>query len=834
MLHLKVREKGAAIKIKRICSLLVLMIMAQLFTATAVADVPNDVRDVYGSSFYNVSIREAGSSSWQDVFVYRNENPRQNFRDTSLANHWASFDFDFSKAIEVRVMTVGDSIDNGFSVVPKSDKVSANRIDSATIQFSLEHEGQYWVKIPNLDKEPLFIFANPKEVNALKPGGENVIEVKPGADYQNVFSKVKGMPESSEPVLYFTPGMHYVGDVNDALKKHNLTLYLPEHSVLVASFEDYGLNNFAIRGRGTLTGGHPNINWPSSHDGFPKPSNIDSPGGEHRDLTNFKASGKDKNMLLDGIVMISTRGFLVRNFTRDAIYNNLKLFGWYPNTDGFSVYRNAACTNNFVKVNDDAYKLATDGVVDNNVIWHQYNAHVFVSRIWSGGETDNIRVSNTDIIRKEVGYGGAIFAYRGFRDGNYHGYTFENIHIDSDVDRLIHFAPTREYFNEKNFSVKTPEPGTGGSDLYDFVFKNITWEGKETGGNSGFFAGYTGRMYDITFDNVVLNGKTATSLRDFNKRNGFTGFYGMGDIKRIKFIANGVESSHDDPAVEFNAAELQTDLGPIPIWGNDVKLPGGSVASVPGKFEAEAYNAKSGSIRENGCNDNSGACLGYVKNNDSVDYRILVSNAGDYTLSFRAASVSGGAIKVFIDGTLATTTNIVNTGGWDQFKNTLSETINLTEGEHVLRLEANGSAKYLWDLDSFSLAPSQYEAENFSIKEGSIRKNKCNGSSAQCVAYVRNSNWVEYQIFVPHNGDYHFDFRTAAADGNGGSINVSIDGNQSTVTDIPTTGGWANFENIKSDSVTLTEGEHTLRLQATNAKSRYLWDLDYFRVNASQ
>ncbi|MES2734603.1 MAG: PA14 domain-containing protein [Bacteroidota bacterium] len=68
-----------------------------------------------------------------------------------------------------------------------------------------------------------------------------------------------------------------------------------------------------------------------------------------------------------------------------------------------------------------------------------------------------------------------------------------------------------------------------------------------------------------------------------------------------------------------------------------------------------------------------------------VEYTIQVSTSGAYRLDSRVASALGGKIHVEIDGTNVTGAWAVpQTGGWQKWID-LSQTINLTGGQHVLR-----------------------------------------------------------------------------------------------------------------------------------------------------
>ena len=111
------------------------------------------------------------------------------------------------------------------------------------------------------------------------------------------------------------------------------------------------------------------------------------------------------------------------------------------------------------------------------------------------------------------------------------------------------------------------------------------------------------------------------------------------------------------------------------------------VVAIPATIEAEAYNKMSGILLEQ-TSDNSGfANVGYLDGNDWLEYKIEVDEAGNYPIRFRVASTKNTGLQVFVDEELALTQSISNTNGWQSWQ-TFENTIDLTSGEHTIRLVA--------------------------------------------------------------------------------------------------------------------------------------------------
>ncbi|MFP9097466.1 discoidin domain-containing protein [Flavobacterium sp. RHBU_24] len=109
---------------------------------------------------------------------------------------------------------------------------------------------------------------------------------------------------------------------------------------------------------------------------------------------------------------------------------------------------------------------------------------------------------------------------------------------------------------------------------------------------------------------------------------------------------------------------------------------------IPALIQAEDFAAMSGVQTEATTDEGGGESVGYTDAGDYMDYNINVPANGTYTIALRVASaIDTGEIQLMIDGEALTIDNInvPNTGGWQVWQ-TISTSLALTEGNHVLRL----------------------------------------------------------------------------------------------------------------------------------------------------
>ena len=112
------------------------------------------------------------------------------------------------------------------------------------------------------------------------------------------------------------------------------------------------------------------------------------------------------------------------------------------------------------------------------------------------------------------------------------------------------------------------------------------------------------------------------------------------------------------------------------------------VHQIPGKIEAEDYFDMSGIQTEETSDVGGGINVGWIDDNDWLDYKVNLKHSGTYFMRFRVASEnSGGTINILIDGTELFSRSFPSTGGWQNWT-TISSFTDLESGEFTIRLVA--------------------------------------------------------------------------------------------------------------------------------------------------
>ena len=113
-----------------------------------------------------------------------------------------------------------------------------------------------------------------------------------------------------------------------------------------------------------------------------------------------------------------------------------------------------------------------------------------------------------------------------------------------------------------------------------------------------------------------------------------------------------------------------------------------SVMLVPGLIQAENWTMMSGFELEMTTDDGDGSNLAFADAGDWIEYQINITQAGNYRVDYRLASLTGSSgFTLLLDGTVIDTVTVPATGGWQTWM-TQSQTIDLPAGRYVLRIDA--------------------------------------------------------------------------------------------------------------------------------------------------
>lgn len=172
----------------------------------------------------------------------------------------------------------------------------------------------------------------------------------------------------------------------------------------------------------------------------------------------------------------------------------------------------------------------------------------------------------------------------------------------------------------------------------------------------------------------------------------------------------------------------------------------GVVAELPGKIEAENYDVpgsgkgnnsyydndsenKGGAYREDGVDIESiddGFAVGYTNAGEWMEYTVNVKTAGEYFLSFRAASGStSSSIQLFVDDEAVTDTiKVPQTAenDWSVYKEMDGGKVKLSAGKHILKIAITGSYVNL-DWINFGTEPEDPQFANIRFDGAPSMKN---------------------------------------------------------------------------------------------------------------
>jgi hypothetical protein len=110
---------------------------------------------------------------------------------------------------------------------------------------------------------------------------------------------------------------------------------------------------------------------------------------------------------------------------------------------------------------------------------------------------------------------------------------------------------------------------------------------------------------------------------------------------------------------------------------------------IPGTIQSESYATMSGIQLEATTDTGGGQNVGWIDANDWMDYTVNVATGGQYTVSYRVASLNGGgSVQVRSGSTTLATTSVPSTGAWQTWTTITSTSFTLAAGTQTLRIFA--------------------------------------------------------------------------------------------------------------------------------------------------
>lgn len=198
----------------------------------------------------------------------------------------------------------------------------------------------------------------------------------------------------------------------------------------------------------------------------------------------------------------------------------------------------------------------------------------------------------------------------------------------------------------------------------------------------------------------------------------------------VTFSANGSNAAKNTTAtftrtgtyifqVKITDAAGLSIIGLETVTVNEPSGPfGGTPAAVPGRIQAENFDNggegiawhdtdaanQGGQYRQTSvdisatADTGGGFTVGWIKAGEWLNYTINVASNGTYTLAARVANPSaGGTLHMEVDGVNVTgSLSIPNTGGWDTWQTITKSGVQLTAGQHALRVAFDTNSSNGW------------------------------------------------------------------------------------------------------------------------------------------
>ncbi len=280
------------------------------------------------------------------------------------------------------------------------------------------------------------------------------------------------------------------------------------------------------------------------------------------------------------------------------------------------------------------------------------------------------------------------------------------------------------------------------------------------------------------------------------------------------------------------------------------------VKTLPARIEAEDYINKSyvqGHILREDCSE-GGLDVGFIHENEWMDYTVNVPATADYRFSCRVAGPAPvGNIQLRSGSTVLGTVAPVATGDYQAWTTTAQTTVRLNAGQQTLRIFFNGSG---FNINWFELTasgqlptatptpvgatatptpvgptatptappagkviPGKIEAESYDAMSG-IQTETCS-EGTQNIGWIDANDWMDYNVNVQTTGSYSASFRVSSPYANT-QLQLRRGTTVLATVTVPNTGGWQAWATA-SANVNLTAGSQTLRVHAATNGWNFNW-----------
>lgn len=248
---------------------------------------------------------------------------------------------------------------------------------------------------------------------------------------------------------------------------------------------------------------------------------------------------------------------------------------------------------------------------------------------------------------------------------------------------------------------------------------------------------------------------------------------------------------------------------------------------IPGKIEAEDFSATNGLGTEQTADTDGGLDVGWIGDNQWLDYHVKAATAGLYTFKFRVANGFSDDASLELraaDGTvLGTINNLPRTGGMQGW-GTTNLTASLPAGDQTIRVFAK---KGIFSLNWFESVgskqlPGKIEAENYDVSSDIRTEDTGDVGGGKNVSYIDDEDFIDYNVRVASSGIYTLKFRVSNSYGDGVIEIKNASGTVLGQVEVPRTGGWQTYTTI-STTASLSAGSQLLRIYAKKGSFNFNW-----------
>lgn len=282
--------------------------------------------------------------------------------------------------------------------------------------------------------------------------------------------------------------------------------------------------------------------------------------------------------------------------------------------------------------------------------------------------------------------------------------TAGSANVNGKFVKLTSPVTTADYYMETGFSASAGDLAAGANVEIQTRFAKNDWT-MFNQGNDYSFNSTASAYVDWNKVSVVLNGAVVYGVEPGVSTSSSSSVSISSSISSKSSVINSSSSSVKSSSLSsIKVSSVSSSFSSSSTSSENLK-------QIPGKIEAESYNAMSGILTET-CAEGT-LDVGWVDTGDWLDYNVNVVSGGTYTVDYRLATQAAtGKIDFKIGNTVLASTVVPNTGGW-QVWTSVSATVTLTAGNNTIRLYASGSP---WNLNYINI---QKAASSSSVSSAS-------------------------------------------------------------------------------------------------------------------